>query len=265
MITINEDKCIKCGLCLKDCMPSVIEFDENKIPYAANPHRCINCQHCLAVCPTGALTFKENNPDNSDKISEKEPEKILNLIKSRRSCRFYKNENIPAEKMTKLKEMLKWIPTGVNNHRLVFSFIDDLNVMNDFRNQVNSQLLEKMKDPNVNTEKFSRYEKPILEGKDVIFRGAPHFVTVFTPNDAPCTDIDPVIALSYFELYAQSLGLGTCWCGLGYWILNLLPEFLQRLEIPQGYKLGYCMLFGTPAVKYQRCTQPESYNVISVR
>lgn len=265
MITINKDKCIKCGQCINDCMPSVLEFDNNNIPQAINPERCIKCQHCLSVCPVGALTFEGNNPDNSDKIQEKNPEELLNLIKSRRSYRQYKKENIEPEIMTKLKDMLNWVPTGVNNHRLVFSFIDDVKVMDDFREKVNKMLLEKIKDPNVNTDKFARYQKPILEGKDILFRGAPHFVTVFTPVDAPCSEIDPIIALSYFELYAQSLGLATCWCGLGFWILNLIPELLKELGMPEGYKLGYCMLFGPAKIKYQRCTQPKPYKIISVK
>ena len=45
---------------------------------------------------------------------------------------------------------------------------------------------------------------------------------------------DCFIALSYFDLFAQSLGVGTLWCGLAKWALcDLLPEMRKRLGIPQ--------------------------------
>ena len=90
-------------------------------------------------------------------------------------------------------------------------------------------------------------------------------IVVSTPKDAPCTNIDPVIALSYFELYAQSLGVSTTWCGIAYYIFNNLPELQHQLEIPDGYNIGYVMLFGYSDLKYQRTTQPEPYKIISVK
>lgn len=65
-----------------------------------------------------------------------------------------------------------------------------------------------------------------------------------------------MLYLSYFELMAQSCGLGTVWCGLLYWCLRLvLPELIPRLGIPESHELGYAMLFGAPAVQYQRTVE----------
>ena len=136
MIKVDE-KCIHCGLCIQDCIGrNVLEFDENKVPFEKNPDNCIKCQHCLAICPVGALSFKGKNPKDSAEIIKHDDKNLLNLIQSRRSIRQYKKENVPPEIMSKLKNMLKWTPTGVNNHNLHFSFVDDINVMNDFRNSI---------------------------------------------------------------------------------------------------------------------------------
>ena len=64
-ITINKEKCIHCGLCIKDCIVGILEFDENKHPkYCQNgENSCVACQHCMAICPTGALAFGNKNPD----------------------------------------------------------------------------------------------------------------------------------------------------------------------------------------------------------
>lgn len=262
-----DEKCIHCGKCISDCMGKALKFNQNRIP-ELDESKCIKCQHCLAICPTGALSICGKRPEESvipDSIPK--AEQMLNLIKNRRSIRHYKNENIDKDLMLKLKDMLNWVPTGVNNHRLVFSFIDDVEVMNEFRNYTNGKMLEALKNPVLKhlAGKFERYKKAFLRGEDIIFRGAPYMVVVSAPIDSPCGDIDPVIALSYFELYAKSLGIGTCWCGIADAVIRMFPELCETLEIPENYKLGYAMLFGMPDVDYKRATQPEKYQMISVK
>ena len=266
---IDESKCIHCGQCIKDCMVGAIEFGEKNIPQVAQggENRCMKCQHCLAVCPTGALSILGKNPENSELVKEHSPEDILNLIKGRRSFRHYKKENLSPEIMTKLKDMLNWAPTGVNNHRLHFSFVDDIEVMDDIREYTNKKIMNLVSKPIADklSKKFERYKKAILKGNDIIFRGAPHMVVVSSPLDAPCRDIDPMIALSYFELYAQTLGVATCWCGLGYNALNFFPELCKQFEVPDGYKVSYTMLFGPADIKYTRAVQPEPFKMVSVK
>ena len=268
-LKIDSEKCVHCGQCIKDCMACALEFDENKIPKVAlgGENRCIKCQHCLAVCPTGALSIFDKNPEDSEIKKICNPDEVLNLIKNRRSYRHFKQENISPEIMYKLKDMLNWVPTGVNDHRLHFSFIDDIEVMNDFRNYTNKKIIEFASKPvlNVMFKKFERYKKALLRGDDIIFRGAPHMVVVSSPINAHCKDVDPMIALSYFELYAQSLGIGTCWCGLAYGVLRIMPELCKQLEIPNTHKMSYAMLFGLPDVNYKRATQPESCEFVSVK
>lgn len=269
-LKIDYDKCVHCGLCAKDCIAGCIEFDENNFPKTApgGEKRCIKCQHCLTICPTGALSILDKSPENSDPVwNDHNPDMVLNLIKSRRSFRQYKKENLSADIMNKLKNMLNWTPTGCNNHKLHFAFIDDIEVMDDFRDTVNKKLIKIITSKPLNkiAGPFARYKKAFLNGEDVIFRGAPHMVAVSVPVNAPCATIDPVIALSYFELYAQSLGVGTCWCGFGEACLQMFPDLCERLEIPQGYKAAYVMLFGPAGAKYLRTTQPESFEVVSVK
>lgn len=264
---VDKEKCIKCGLCVKDCSTKVIEFDEDNFPIASHSYRCMECQHCLAVCPTGAISIFDKNPGNSEPIMEQDPKKILNLIKSRRSVRQFKQENLSKETLHKLKDMLAWVPTGCNVHKLHFSFVDDIEVMNDIRDYANNKLIDIVSKPIVKGafKKFERYKDALINGNDIIFRGAPHMLVVSNPIDAPCKDVDPMIALSYFELYAHSLGVGTVWCGLGYAIFRFFPELCKQLEIPDGYKLSYVMLFGPCDIKFQRTTQPNNFEMVSVK
>ena len=266
---INTEKCVHCTLCINECPTRIVEQDPDLgIPRvgAGKEDRCMRCQHCLAICPTGALSIHGCSPDEAERNEHlPAPADLLNLIKCRRSFRSYKHSNVDAETMAKLRDMLNWVPTGVNDHRLFFVFIDDVEVMDRFRKKVNEKLISRIESGDPSVSRFGRYREAVLSGIDIVFRGAPHLVMAAAPADAPCFEIDPVIALSYFELYAQSLGLGTVWCGLATWAFKALPEILQELHLPPGYVPGYTMLFGPTGLKYQRGTLPEPCSVYTVK
>lgn len=263
-ISVDKDKCTHCGLCISDCTTGCIDFDSENFPKTVDEKRCISCQHCLAICPTGALSFGDKHPNDSQAVEYSD---ILGLIKSRRSVRQYGEDEIAPEIMDKLKQMLPYVPTGCNNHSLHFSIVEKKSAMDEIRKKVNDLLIKTMSykalSPIMN--KFSRYKDAFLKGEDVIFRGAPHMIVASSPLSAPCANVDPIIALSYFELYAQHLGLGTCWCGFAQACLKIFPELCEMLEIPSGYKPVYVMLFGNPKVKYQRTVQPEPYKISEIK
>lgn len=267
---VDKEKCIKCGLCTNDCLTSAITKDEEGYPKMQNPLYCIECQHCFAICPQGAISIMNKNPDNSNEIKNINSDDLLNLIQSRRSVRKYKQVNVSKETISKLKDMLNYCPTGCNNHKLHFSIIDDIEVMDDFRLKTNEKitslitkkpmefLLGKLK-------KFVKYKDAFLAGEDIIFRGAPHLIAVSAPVNAPCPVQDGLIALSYFELYANSLGLGTLWCGFCQTALKMFPELVEYLRVPEGYQPIYVMLFGYSDVKYQRTIQPNPYSYTTIQ
>ena len=268
-IEINKEKCIQCGMCIKDCLASAIEFDSEKYPKYAKEgeERCLSCQHCMAVCPTGALSFGGKSPDNAAKVNFPKPDDVLSLIKSRRSIRHYKDEEIPQETFNKLKEMFPYIPTGCNTNTLYFSIIESKSAMDTIREKVRKKILKLISNKLFSPlgKKFEHYKTNFENGEDLIFRNAPHMIVVSSSINAPCANVDPIIALSYIELYAQSMGLGTCWCGFAQACFKFMPEFAPILDIPDGYKPVYVMLLGKPDIKYTRTTLPESFPISEIK
>ncbi len=266
---VDYEKCVKCGMCIENCPTKALSPDDYKSPKMEHAKNCMLCQHCLAICPVGAISIQGKNPDESAPIKQINSDDILNLIQSRRSIRKYKQENVDKETIQKLKDMLNYVPTGKNNHALHFSFIEDINVMHDFRAKVNSAIINFLNKKPIKylSEKFNKFDKmknTLLKGNDVIFRDAPHLVAVSAPIDSSCPQQDGIIALSYFELYANSLGLGTCWCGYAQAVLKFFPEFIEYLQIPKGHIPIYVMLFGYKNIEYKRTTQPTPYSFTTV-
>ena len=264
MIEIDRTRCVKCGACVRDCMVEILKPSAEGFP-AVEPELerfCLNCQHCLAICPKGALTCHGVKPEQCAAPGVlPSPDAMFDLLRQRRSVRQFEDENLPADVLEKLKASLAWSPTGCNDHRLFFTVIEDKADMEFFRAETARMLkllirsgLMRLIYPN-----YKRYLQEILSGKDVVFRNAPHLIAAATPSDAPCREADPWIALSYFDLFAQSVGIGTCWCGFGVQAFRWNRKLRNRRHLPSGYRIGAVLLFGKPSVRYARATVPEPY------
>ena len=189
---------------------------------------------------------------------------MLNLIKSRRSYRFYKNESVPFEKLNRIKRMLSYAPTGGNANSLHFSIVETKEKMDEIRKTTYEKCKELTDGPSIIQIAHDSFKN----GNDIIFRNAPAMIVSAVDKYKAfvgCETTDPIIALSYFELYAQSLGLGTLWCDFALMALEQIPEVRDMLKIPENYTLGYVMLFGEPAVEYKRTTQPEPFSIKSIK
>ncbi len=263
-IEVSKNKCIHCGRCIRDCIVSCLKFDGEKIPvYSDGGVSCVMCQHCMAVCPVGALSFGGKNPDESAPFITANPDDLLNMMKSRRSIRHYKDEDIQPETIKKLTELLAYTPKGGNVDALHFSIVSTRAKMDELRRVSHEALMKLDTDsPILNTLK-----EWLSSGHDMIFRGAPSMIVASVDREkaiAGCEDVDPIIALSYFELYANSLGIGTLWDDAAEGLIANCPEVRKFLGIPEGYTPNFALLMGVPAVSYRRAVQKEEAYVTIV-
>ena len=265
-IEVDISKCIHCASCVKDCMVKALKFNQDTgFPemVADGVKLCINCQHCLAVCPAGALSVNGVSAGNCHPVGAlPDKEAFLNLIRQRRSVRRFKKEPLNRETLDILKNVLHWTPTGCNDHRLQF-FIAGKEEIAEFRKVSDRWLRFLIKSGLMSllVPRYRRYFDYILSGADIIYREAPHLIVVMAPAKSPCCKTDQVIALTQFDLMAQTLGVSTCWCGFAEYAFRLIPQLRKMIGCPRGYRIGGVMLFGKPAVKYFRATQPPEFIV----
>ncbi len=60
IIDRNEDKCILCRICERQCSYEAHGFDKKNSVMTKQDHKCICCRRCEAMCPTGAISIREN-------------------------------------------------------------------------------------------------------------------------------------------------------------------------------------------------------------
>jgi nitroreductase/NAD-dependent dihydropyrimidine dehydrogenase PreA subunit len=257
---VDEGRCTQCGECAADCPAGVITMDG--FPRFNAEGGCFRCQHCLAICPTAAVSILGKDPDHSLPLAGAlpTPTQVAALIKGRRSVRRYLEEDVAPAVLDQILDVANHAPTGVNAQGVLFTVVRERAVMNVLRQEVMARLGE-LKATGALPEGFiGQYLGWAVkvwqeEGRDVIFRGAPHLLVTSAPTASPCAAQDALIALTTFQLIAHAHGLGTVWDGLFMMVLSLCPEFAARLGIPDSHLVGYAMAFGMPAVSYPRAVQ----------
>ncbi len=258
--TIDVETCIGCGQCASDC-PAMIIGMETGIPTIAQDLEsfCIRCMHCVAICSEGSVSLLGYGPHEGTALPADKPvkpEQIEMLIKGRRSTRNYRDENIDSEVIAKLLEVAGHAPSGHNDRELLYTVVDDKGTVFDLREEAIAgleQLIDEKKLPEgmeMFTDIIAAWKS---SGKDILFRGAPHLLIVSALEESASPLQDCIIALTTFELYAWSRGIGTIWNGLAtLTITELVPSLKKQLGIPDDHRIGYVMGFGYPAIRYER-------------
>ena len=257
---IDVETCIGCGQCASDC-PAMIINMETGIPAIAPDLEqfCISCMHCVAICSEGSVAIHGYGPQEGLPLPSKKmtnPEQLEMLIKGRRSMRNYRDENINPQLIDKLIEVASHAPSGHNDRQLLYTLVDDKGILFDLREEAIASLEKLVKEKTL-PEGLDMFAD-IIEawknsGNDILFRGAPHLLVVSASEESAAPLQDCLIALTTFELYAQSHGVGTIWNGLAMLTISeLVPSLKKRLGIPEDHLIGYVMGFGYPAIQYER-------------
>lgn len=260
---VDKSLCIQCGECVKDCVFGLITMDQGFPVLSADKEQtCIECQHCMVVCKPGAVSILGLNPADSMPLEGELPDKhqMETLIKGRRSIRRYLPEPLSSETIDDLLKITAHAPTGVNARGVEFIVVEDQATMAAIRQETLETLQDlTRRDAIPESLVCFKHLLPLMEkGYDPIFRGAPHLLIASAAEGVPCREADVFIALSYFELLASSAGIGTTWCGLGKWaMVDLAPELLKSVGVPENHDVAYLMLFGKPDVQYYRTVQRD--------
>lgn len=261
LITVNKEKCIKCGLCVNECPERILELSENG-PSVLCSEECISCGHCVAICPRKAIDNIKtplSNQISSKKFRKLSPEEAENFLRSRRSVRSYKETPVPREKLINLVNIAHFAPSGHNLQGISYAIIDDRKILNE----VVKLVIEEFEKDNVSIN----FTKPYREkGIDTILRGAPSLILATADSNFPRGRENSIFSLAYLELYAPTLGLGSCWAGMFERVaMKDNSPLLKLFNISKNKKITGAVMVGYPKYNYSRLVDrnPLEFTFIS--
>ena len=248
IITVNKEKCIKCGLCVSVCPKYVLKLGDHG-PEEACAEECIACGHCVAVCPREAIDniktplSKQTSTKNFPKLK---PEEAEHFLRSRRSVRTYKETPVPRGKLTALVNIAHYAQSGHNSQGLSYVIIDDRKILDKAVELVINQL----EADQVSSGLAQYYREKAI---DTILRGAPSLILATADASSLRGRENSVISLTYLELYAPTLGLGSCWAGLFERVaMKENSPITDLFAIPQNKKITGAVMVGYPKYTYAR-------------
>ncbi len=250
-VNIDKENCIKCGLCVNDCPMNILEMTEE----GANVKQevCLFCGHCLAICPKNvvSITGFEDEPIELEKAKLVNADEFLTHMKTRRSVRHFKAEEVSKEMLDKIIEAGQYSPTGSNSQNV--SYVVLQNEKSGFEKIAIDVLTVFFK----NIGKVNKAYANMVMGENYLFKKAPVVVVIKSTND-----VDGTIAASSMEIMANALGLGVFYSGMFARAAQNSPELSAMLEVAENEKVVTALVIGHPDVKYLRTAPKEKPTVV---
>jgi nitroreductase len=218
---------------------------------------CIYCGHCVAACPHGAMNHSAMKTEQCLPLREDllpAFDRVEHLMRARRSVRVYQKRPVPKDLLTRCIEVSRFAPSGHNSQPVQWMIIYSRETLHLFAAQVIDwmQSLVQEKSPLAARMHLDHVIDCWNKGEDRIFRHAPHVIVAHAPRDERTAPAACTIALTYFDLAAFSLNLGTCWAGYFNAAANSWPPLLKALALPEGHTTFGAMMVGFSRYSYHR-------------
>lgn len=287
---IDKSKCTGCGKCVDICPKDVLFLEKKRAK--VNENECMLCSHCYAVCAFNAVSFNEELAEIKfetfscrEKIfgsSNVTPEMLVNIFRSRRSIRKYKNEDLDDDIVRDLVEFAVTAPSGSNCQDWEFTVINGRDKvwefavrLKDFFVRINrlagisvlrylSVLFMGKALINYYRDHYETVEMAIKEsesGVDLLFHGAPCVIIIHGPMDGSTPVEDATYAAYNICMLAHYLNLGTCLIGFAVEALNRSPDIKEELDIYEKNRVHAVIALGKPAVKFTKHSLRKKYSV----
>lgn len=108
IITIDEEKCIGCGLCAKTCKQSAIEMVNGKAKVTRDDY-CDGIGNCLPVCPVQAISFTDQDATPTPPVASTCPGRNVKALSPKASAPAA-SEQAPASRLQQWPVQIKLVP-----------------------------------------------------------------------------------------------------------------------------------------------------------
>lgn len=245
-LRIDYGICTTCGVCVNVCPANIIQRDADASPIVHPGPECISCGHCIAFCPSGAMSLETG----SEPAGIADPVTLARHLKTRRSIRVWKDTPVTNEECEELIRITGHAPSGCNIHPVKWVVVNDPAKVKAFV-AASAELLRNVPKEDHMYGLAAGLLRKLDAGNDAVCRNAPALLIAVTDPKEDLGLVDSVVSLTYADIYAPSIGLGTCWAGFVMILLGVFPPLHKILGIPDGYKPQFALLAGHPKYTFK--------------
>jgi nitroreductase/NAD-dependent dihydropyrimidine dehydrogenase PreA subunit len=286
-VEIDTDLCIGCGACVAVCPSATLSLQDDKA--VVSGPQSLSCGHCAAVCPVAAIRVRTLENDSlafksfrqhTDWLAPGEADiaRLVQLMRSRRSCRNYTERPVARELLADLVKVGLTAPSGSNCQPWSFTLLPTRAAVSRLGDLIAAffRRLNRTADRRLLRRGlkligrgeldfyYRNYHDAVAEaledwdrtGRDVLFHGATAAVVVGTRPGAVCPAEDALLATQNMLLGAHAMGLGTCLIGFAVSAFKNDPAIGRQLGIPEDESIHAVIALGYPDEKetYRRLT-----------
>lgn len=283
-IDIDEALCNGCGLCAEVCPVPTLGIVNGKAAIIAD--RCLECAHCEAICPVGAVTVSSLDRDVMRlrtldvpaawiPYGEGNAAGLVQLMRSRRSCRKFSDKPVSRDLLADLVKIGKSAPSGTNSQRWTFTILPDRHATSTLGRAIGTffgRLNRLAANPFLRNglallgrKDLARYYRgyyPIISrtlkdweerGIDRLFHGAPATIVIGARPGGSTPDHDAHLATQNILLAAHAMGLGTCLIGFATAAMGRDAAIQETIGIPADEKIHSVIALGYSEREFIRC------------
>jgi nitroreductase len=174
---------------------------------------------------------------------------VFENIYLRRSVRDYKPNDVPDEI---IKELIRagtyapFSPYPTRQQPRRFVVIKNREMMDRLSERAKKLWLDMGTNSDSEIKRPENIMKALKMPEFNIFYNAPVLIFIFAmPHAYTSHEYDCAAAAENMLIAARSLGIGSCWIGLGM-PLDSDQNTLAELDVPEGYRLMVPLIFGYP-------------------
>ncbi len=263
MPRIELENCIKCMKCVMDCPSDAIDIEQGSIN-----ELCIHCGHCVAICPESTV-FPDADPITKLHPSTVSPTDFQHESANIRTCRSYLEKEVDDPTLNLLIENMKHYPSASNARPLEIIAVKSEDLIQKLNDRTAETLIKTIKlvtsallmpvlkvlAPKMDVSRLNNYKKQFIAQHTPESSLVCHHAPLVMLFHAPVTKYgmaaaDAYIWATYTSIYANTLGLGTCFNGFITNAMVRSKAMRKEIGIPKGHQVYAALLLGHPKVKY---------------